>query len=178
MKMTKIAGTIILFFFFCLGAGIPLLVTNSCSSSGDGGSGADFDSSQYYTKTEVETIVNNIFQGMKNDAYQQLTGVDFSGKATTGWTVPAGCNAGFFEVNVGASSFTGGAINIIVSSASTTDAPDIQFTPASTGYSTALFIAPQLTAGSTVYAWHTTLHGGASALTGADVGIRCRGWIR
>jgi len=179
MKGSKIARGVSLFLVFCLGAGLTLLVTNSCDSGGDGGSGADFDSTLYYTKTEVNNLLDGVFTGLSNDAYQTITGVDFAGRASTPWTVPAGCTAGLFEVNAGATSYSSGPLNIIVSAATTDAVPDIQFTPASAGYSTALFVVPALTPNTQVYAWHTTNHSGsANVSAGITVAVRCRGWLR
>ncbi len=180
MKKTGSAKVLTLFFAFFIGVGTALLVTNSCDSSGGGGgSGADFDSTLYYTKSEVNGLLDGVFTGLPNDAYQTIMDVDFDGRASTGWQVPAGVTAGLFEVNAGATSYASGPLNIIVSSATTARAPDIQFTPASAGYSTALFVVPDLTPSSYVYAWHTTGHSGSTNVSaGIVVAVRCRGWIR
>ncbi|MFA6506981.1 MAG: hypothetical protein WCT14_12815 [Treponemataceae bacterium] len=181
MKNGKITTAFAFVLAGFIGAGGTLLLTNSCDLFGSsGGSGADFDSSLYYTKAEVNALLADVFRGTPSDSYQQLLNVAYAGRAPDGWTVPDGFTAGLFEVNVAAipPGTSDGAINIIVSSADSLDAPDIQFTASTTGYSTALFTAPNLTAGSVVYAWHTTGHGGASNLTYHTVAVRCRGWLK
>jgi hypothetical protein len=195
MKNRRILTALVLVLALSAGSGATLLVMNSCDAGGGtddiaadddtddvaddgGGTGADFDATLYYTKTEVDGLVDGVFQGFPQDSYQPLTGVDFAGRAATGWVVPAGVTAGFFEVNVYASGAASGPVNIIISTATNSDAPDTGFTPSTGCYSTALFMAPSLTAGSTVYAWHTTGHSGAPNLTNLQVAVRCRGWIR
>ena len=181
MKSCKLWTVLILAAALSAGSGATLLLMNSCDLGGgsDGGAGADMVASDYYNKTEVDGLVDGVFSGIPNDTYQPLTGVTFTGRTVTGWVVPPGATAGFFDVNVFGGSTIPGTLNIVVSSATSDEVPAIGFNADSTGYTTATFIAPGLTAGSTVYAWHTNdPHVGAANLGSATVSVRCRGWIR
>ena len=73
----------------------------SCDSgsSSDGGAGADFDASQYYTKTEVDGLISSVIDN-STDVHDSITGNDFAGGTATGWSSPAGAKGAIMELSV------------------------------------------------------------------------------
>ncbi len=78
---------------FVLGAATMVLVTSSCNLGGDsggtdgtGGSGADFDASLYYTKTEVDDKLFKIVENETQSTPKPVTGNSYD--TGTSFTVP------------------------------------------------------------------------------------------
>ncbi len=108
--MTKKGSIIILSL-----AAILLFSLTSCNTDGDdGGQGADFDATQYYTKTQVDGLIASaVTQAVDQatpDQYtitpiaadgpaKTLSGVGWDYK-TGAWTVPDGANFGIFNIEV------------------------------------------------------------------------------
>ena len=100
-------------------AAILLFSLTSCNTDGDdGGQGADFDATQYYTKTEVDGLIASaVTQAVDQATPDSYTiapvAADGPPKAidATGWdnrvgpwTVPTGANFGSFKIEIGSTS--------------------------------------------------------------------------
>ena len=112
--MTKKSSVIILSLAIIL-----IFSLTSCETGGDdGGQGADFDETQYYTKTEVDALIADAITQAVDDATPDSYTIapvaadgpgkaiqsdgDWGGAGVAGpWTVPSGANFGVFKIEIG-----------------------------------------------------------------------------
>lgn len=155
-----------------------------------GGQGADFDASLYYTKTEIDArfYEKSVVDAKLSETVRietvtakELTGVGWTGR-TDGFTVPAGYKAAVMEIK-GYKDSSGDPKNLSLtfggtSSSSSMVVFDFTVFNDDSYYTHLVFIEiPEGTA--TLYAWHNTANGGASAdLDGVTVNVRPVAWFK
>ena len=83
------------------------LLACSAESEDNGGQGADFDSSMYYTKAEIDENINELvgiaFENSRPDE-QDLAGSGWDNRTVTGWEVPARASYVLLRITVSNSS--------------------------------------------------------------------------
>ncbi len=180
---------------------IGLLLTNvlACEMNLDddpnGGAGADFDESLYYTKTEIDSLfsaystaievnglVEEVVQNATTEATQSITVVGWAGK-TDGWSSPEGATSALFKIVLSGGTVDPNKALYITVSATNTGSPSIisQFSVEDTGGFTSFFGYATFPAGSDVYAWHDSDTGHAGAVTnlsGISVTVQPVVWFK
>jgi hypothetical protein len=148
------------------------------SDDADGGAGADFDGSLYYTKTDTDTLLNNVIRSGTESA-QTLAGVDWAGKTPVGFAVPDGVSGAMVEVVVGNGSATDAMLYIQFSGDATGADLVVQAKVGAGLYNSFLGYTRVPAGSSTLYGWHDTIHSEAvGSLTGIDVSVRPVLWFR
>lgn len=169
-----------------LAAAVVFLI--SCDPDG-GGAGADFDAALYYTKTEIDAMIDSAVQEAVDAAEPvddtstalSLTGVDWAGR-TGNFAVPSGgVERVLVEVIASNGSVDEKICYITFGSSETNGQVIAQFTlPGSdAGYKQFLGIATVPAGATVMYGWHETVHAGAAAdLTGVSISIKPKLWLK
>ena len=145
----------------------------------DGGAGADFDATLYYTKTEVDALVADVVRDT-GETGQLLAGVDWDGRTPVGFTPPSDATGALVEIVATNGSATDKTYYIQFSSDDTGGSIVAQFTLiAGAGYTSFTGYAVVPAGSGTMYAWHDTIHSGAAAdITSVDISVRPVVWLK
>jgi len=179
MKRKKIIGWV-------LAIGIAAFVLPQCefmglseSSDGSGGSGADFDASQYYTKEEVDTFIREIVHDGNWWDGGELTGSGWSNRGS-GWAIPE--NAAFIMVELRLTGATTGdtLVNLSITDIDSNASQLSVYTtiPESSTTVTTHYVLPvndgNFDGATTLYPY---IGSPADFPSGFTVDVRCIGWI-
>lgn len=169
--------------FVVLMIGGIVLSLGVCSMFGNseddgGGEGADFDSSLYYTKTEVEALIAAVTPEWDLTDAQELTDVDWGGRTPTGFTVPDGAQSVLVEV-IASSSVATNNFYIQFSQDDGGGTIIAQFKLSADGYSSYLGLAQVPAGATTMYGWNDTGHDTPQTdLANISVSIQPRLWLK
>ena len=164
------------------------LILGSCDPGG--GEGAEFDETQYYTKTEIDAIVTDAIQQAigavqpLGDASedQALTDVDWAGRTPDGFAVPEGARYVLISMVGTNDSVSAKTFYIVVSSTETDGELIGQFTlPIGGSYNQCLGLARLPEGAVKIYAWHNASGGyefAAQDLTDAEISVRPVLWFK
>lgn len=157
----------------------------SCGGGDEGGAGADFDATQYYTKTEVDGLVTGVVTNSSATA-DTITGNDFAGRTSTGWAAPAGAKAAIMELSI-TNSDSGSAdlttyIEVSVSDETAASMGTSMTVPADGTYYSKIFYVP-VSGGKTIVAYHpySSGHFGITDLTTIDnfeISVKPVAWLK
>jgi len=145
----------------------------------DGGAGADFDASLYYTKAEVDALITTVVQDTGLDA-QLLAGAEWAERTPVGFSCPSDAKAVLVEIIGTNSSATDKSFYIQFSPDNTGALIVGQFTLDANANYTSVFGYTTISPGSTtLYAWHDIVHSGAATdWTGVDISVRPVVWFK
>lgn len=161
------------------------LTLSNCKSSSDdsGGAGAEFDASQYYTKTEVDEKLSTVITGTSATG-QTITGNDSAGGTATGWTVPTGTTSALFSITI--SNYSGATLCTYIGVGETYSGAIISTStcvPNDGNYYATTFWAP-VTAGTNVKAFHdySSGHSGVTDLSSLssnfEISVKPVTWLK
>lgn len=97
----------------------------ACSKDDNGGQGAEFDSSLYYTKTEIDQRINQLVSLHVNSNVQpdvqELAGSGWDKRTVTGWTPPS-LKASYVLLRITVSNATGSTQRLTLNFSTSKDA--------------------------------------------------------
>ncbi len=169
-----------------------VVACDSLFGSDDGGGGADFDSSLYYTKTEVDSQFDAVYLKTESDALiadvfradvsagQQITAVDWAGRTSSGFSVPTGATGVLVNIIVNNNSGSPKTLYIQFSSSDAGGDFILQGTVLDTGYTSFFGYATVPTNATVMYGWHDYSggHSGTSSdLTNVAITVKPVVWL-
>jgi len=167
---------------------VVVMVIGSCDPGG--GQGAEFDATQYYTRTEVDAIVTDAIQ-QAIDAVQPLgdasegqalTDVDWTGRTLDGFAVPEGARYVLVEMTGTNDSGSAQTFYMVVCGNETDGQLVGQFTlPTGGSYNQYLGLAGIPEGTTRIYGWHNASGGyefPATDLTDVEILVRPLLWFK
>ncbi len=177
------------------------LMTSIFGRTPDGGAGADFDATQYYTKTEVDDLISSLsytkteidtqIDGLNedisdmlvwaNNSWQSPSDVGWAGRTTSGFTAPEDATGALVEVFINNNSGEDKTFYVCFSPNSEASGLVLQTTAHDGDFETFVGYSYIGSDSRTIYGWHDSDSGHAGAatdLTSVAFKMRPLLWIR